>query len=49
MAQAKKEGRKGIDRWTNNGYGMTFGKPVISKAQAAAIDKAVDEKRKKKK
>lgn len=22
MAKAKKEGKNGIDRWTNNGYGI---------------------------
>ena len=38
------EGRDGIDRWTNNGYGITFGEPIISKAEAEAIEKAADER-----
>ena len=48
MAQAKKVGKKGIDSWTNNGYGLVNVKPAISKAEAAAIDKEVREKRAKK-
>ncbi len=47
MAQAKKEGKKGIDRWTNNGYGMTVGKSPVTKAQAQAIEKAMDAKNRK--
>lgn len=48
MAQAKKTGKKGIDSWTNNGYGLVNIKPAISKAEAAAIEKAAIAKRKKK-
>ena len=46
MAQARKEGRDGIDKWTNNGHGMTIAKKTISQAQADAINKSIAEKRK---
>lgn len=48
MAKAKKTGKDGIDRWTNNGKGLVFGKPVITKKQASEIDRAVDKKKGKK-
>lgn len=37
MAKAPENGRKGVDRFTNNGYGLKV-KPAITKKQAAAID-----------
>ena len=46
MAQAKKEGRDGVDRWTSNGHGITIAKRTITQAQADAINKSIAEKRK---
>ena len=48
MSQAPKNGKKGIDAWTNNGYGLSA-KPAITKAQAEKINKAVEERQRKKK
>lgn len=49
MARAKADGKKGIDRWTNNGYGLVYGKPVITKEQAAKIDAEAKKNKGKKK
>lgn len=48
MSKAPRDGRKGIDAWTNNGYGIKA-KPAISKKQAEAINKAVEARQRKKK
>ena len=37
---APEVGLDGIDRWTNNGHGLVNVKPAITKAEAAAIEKA---------
>ena len=37
MAQAKKTGKLGIDRWTNNGHGITAETP-LTKKQVAALN-----------
>lgn len=42
--KAKETGKDGIDRWTGNGYGMTFGKRNITPEQAKEIDKAAAKK-----
>lgn len=47
MKRAKGTGKDGIDRWTNNGHGITVGKKPITKEQAAKIDAEVDKKQKK--
>lgn len=47
MAKARKEGRDGIDRWTNNGYGLSVGKKALTKKQAQAIEKAASNRKKK--
>lgn len=45
MSKAPKNGRKGVDAWTNNGMGLKS-KPVISKKQAEKINKTNEVKKK---
>ena len=37
MARAKKENKLGVDRWTNNGYGLKLNPPT--EKQKKAIEK----------
>ena len=43
MAEAKKVGKDGIDRWTSNGYGLSVGE--MTKEQKERIAKLNDELR----
>lgn len=39
MAKAKKNGKDGIDRWTNDGKGLISIKPAVTKEKAREIAK----------
>ena len=39
MPKAKKEGPNGIDRWTNNGYGLVLDKPKKKPAKDSGKQK----------